>query len=150
MSSKKNIKLQNKIQIKKCAIPGIWCGKNTKPIYSSDFNIKYIRKGTSYECLRKGIGVGINIQRNKTIPKYSLKNIKYIGSYFESQFKKYNIATLNQLISKSLKLSSKSFLILLTKILTNKRGILDKKSLNSVILFLYKNGVDHLSLCKKT
>lgn len=148
--STKNSKKSNsntRFKIEKCAIPELWCGISQMPKYSSDFSVKYIRRGSVYDCLKKGIGTGKNLYKSEFLNDTSLQHIKYIGEYYDSQFSKYNIKSKQQLINKTKNLSSLGISKLLKKILVTKKGILDKRAYNSVILFLYKNGISNVPSC---
>ena len=128
-----------------CVLRKIYCGTGAVPK-----GIEYYRKGTGYECLRKGFGVADWTHRKKSLPKNSLQQIMYVGAVYEKNFKKYKINTIPALIKKMKTLTAPAKRTLLTKICKKSNGTVDHKVLNSVILFLHKRGVGRLPNCKIT
>ena len=128
----------------KCIIKSIWCGDGTS------YDPKYYNKvGTSYECLKKGIGAGMKKERLKNISKNSLQNIPYIGDTMEQRFKLYRILTTDDL-KKEIKTMSKSRIqSFLQEILKNKDNKINGKAYNSVIFYLYTIGFTDLPKCNK-
>lgn len=132
---------------KNCAIPSVWCGKKTKvyPFNKND-NI-YIRDGSGYECLQKGIGVA----KFSNTPPQSLQSIRYIGKIHEANFQEEGIETiadLNSFLSDKSKNFADKFL---QNVLTKKNGTLDKKAFNSVCMFLEDSGrpKNQIPVCQK-
>lgn len=126
---------------KKCVIPTIYCGKDKIVPETIHNNTKYIRHGTSYECMTKGFGAGLIAEKLKNLPANSLQRIKYIGDIHEANFKKSGIHTTTQLISRVKKLKTNAVEKLLKNILKRKNGTLDTRAYNSSLLFVYQNGV---------
>ncbi len=129
----------------KCVIPTVWCGKGNKPFRKGD-NV-YTRTGTRTECMKKGFGAGMFTEKNKNIPKTSLRNIKYVGEEYESRFKNKGIKTLKQLISRMRSMSPKQIEKFLKNIFSKNTGF-DGRSYNSTLLFLYRHGNGDLPQCK--
>jgi len=124
----------------KCGIPSVYCGNKTPiPTKNLQQNLKYNRKGTSIECLKKGINTGIYLERNKNLPESSLKNIKYIGDYFEEKFISKRINTVQQLINKIQLSSQNNNKRFLENICKNRAGNIDYRVYNSIIHFVYHN-----------
>jgi hypothetical protein len=89
-----------KFNINKCLIPTIYCGKGSYKSASPSNNYsKYTKKGSPSECIKKGIGAGIYIEKKKNLTKTSLQNIPYIGPVYEKKFKSHKITTLAKLES---------------------------------------------------
>lgn len=128
-----------------CVLRKIYCGNGKVPK-----GIEYYRKGTNYECLRKGFGVADWQHRKKQLPKNSLQQILYVGTIYEKNFKKYKINTIPILIKKMKSLTAIEKHKMLTKICTKSNKSIDHKVLNSVILFLHNRGVKRLPNCKIT
>lgn len=126
-----------------CIIRKIYCGKGDVPN-----DIKYSRKGDSYECLRKGIGSSDWNHRKKTLAKNSLQQIMYIGPLYESKFKEQRIYTIDKLLCKSRNMTMVEKKKLLYKVCTRKNGSIDHKAINSIILFLHERGITNLPECK--
>lgn len=119
---------------KLCIIPEIWCGDSPVPPKKKDK--KYYKNGSRYECLRKGIGVGMF--KDKVLSSNSLQNIKYVGDKYEQNFKNYGISNINQLIKKINELSSKGISTFLKNVFKKSDGTLDKRAYNSTLLYLYR------------
>jgi len=134
-----------------CLIPTVWCGNN-KIKKNNDYSqgVRYIRLGTRYECLKKGIGTGININENKNgIPNGSIRNIKYIGEIYEKKLSVRGVDTLDDLREQSRIMSVKNFEKFLKTTLVKKNKKIDYRAYNSVILWLHKQGISKLPKCKK-
>lgn len=131
-----------------CAIPTVYCGKNKQsPKKVTGENYYYVRKGTSYECMKKGFGAGMGEERRKNLPSNSLQNIKYIGPVYAQNFASKGIKTIANLIKFA---QTKGIKKLLHQVLKKSNGILDTKAYNSTLLFLYKSGsIKNLPRCKK-
>jgi hypothetical protein len=140
--------MPRQFKVNKCLIPTIYCGdKRNMP--DKDKDNKYVRKGTRAQCLKKGVGAGIHIEKNDKLPKTSLQNIRFIGKYYEARFKKQKIKTLKDLIREAKKLDNREIEDLLSKICKNKSKKIDKRAFNSVILFLYRKGIHWVPNCKQ-
>ena len=135
-----------------CAIPTIWCGKNSIPRqrYSKKDNVVYIKEGSRFECLQKGFGSGAAVERNKNISRFSLQQIKFVGPVYEENFKKNGIKTTTNLKKYAKTASSTDIEKLLQKVFVKKgKAGLDKKAYNSTLLYLYNSGIRHTPLCEK-
>ncbi len=129
-----------------CIIKQPWCGEsNAIPIKKKKY---YSKVGTRYECMKKGFGAGSNIEKRKGLSASSLQNIPYIGPKMESNFKSNGINTITQLKTTMKNKSALEKNNLLKKILVTSKGLLDKKSYNSTIMFLYQGGILNLPACK--
>lgn len=118
-----------------CMPKKLWCGDKAMPKDG-----KYSRKGTSYECLKRGFGVGsfTALKQAGVIGKDSLRNIPYVGEKYERVFRdREDIKNLDQLLRAAK--STKNLKNLLTGVFTKKNGQLDKKAYNATLLFLYNN-----------
>ena len=133
------------MSLKNCAIPTVYCGK--KKIPSNTNEIKYTKKGSRDECLRKGFGAGQYSEKLKNLPSNSLQRIKYVGDKYETEFRRYGIGKTTTLIRKCSKQTKEQNTLMLKKIFLRKDGIVDKKGYNSTILFLSKNGVATSPTC---
>ena len=129
----------------KCIIPQVWCGDSPNP--PTDLDSKYYKKGSRYECLKKGVGVGLHKSNKKYLPANSLRQIKYVGQMHEKHFIKVGINNTNQLIIEMKNKTSKEVENLLIRILTKSDGKLDTRTYNSILLFLYENGNSGLPSC---
>ena len=128
-----------------CLVPTVWCGSGTRPkknVNPGNYNV-YTRNGTTYECLQKGIGAGIYIERQKTLPKDSLQHIKYVGDVDEKKFKTSKIRTTGELVRFANSNGSNSLDGLLRKVLKKKSGVFDKRAYNSVLMYLDDNKTPH-------
>ncbi len=130
----------------KCAIPSLWCGRGRVP--ADTYDTVYTRAGTSHECLKKGIGAGIHEERRRGLPRNSLQRIKYVGPVFEEQFQRKGINTIPELMRRMRRLSDTGKANLLDEVFTTRRGGVDQRGVNSVLLYLYDNGVDDLPDCQ--
>lgn len=123
-----------------CVIPSIYCGDGDIPAKSKTDNVVYTRKGTGYECMKKGIGVGIHQERKKTIPGGSLQTIKYVGDVYEKKFNERGISTIKDLLNIDEE-QGINVERLLKDVLRKKDGKVDGRAYNSVLLFMHKSGV---------
>jgi hypothetical protein len=131
---------------KRCSIPTVYCGKKDPiPIRPDEDGYYYYRKGTGYECLQKGIGIGGATERGKLLGVNSLQRIRYVGVNYEAAFIKNNITSLTDLIGID---DEKEYKILLTKVFTKKNGELDTRAYNSTVMYLYKANVKSLPECE--
>ena len=55
-------------EYKKCKIPTTYCGTESKLPKSTNTDSYYVRKGQPYECLQKGVGIGIITTELKGLP----------------------------------------------------------------------------------
>ena len=135
--------------IEKCLIPTVYCGdKDVIPQRNQEDEFKYISFGTRFQCMKKGFGAGLNSHLKKGVPNYSLKNIKYIGEKYESNFENENIFTINQLAEYIERHTKRELKELLKRVLIKSNNILDKKAYNSLLMFMYKAGHHNLPSCK--
>ncbi len=132
----------------RCYIPTVYCGTKEKkyPYYENDN--KYIQHGSPFQCMKKGFGAATARENKKRIPQSSLQNIRYIGPYFEEEFKKEGITTISQLISFARRSSANQIENTLTRVFRNRNGSLNGKGYNSILLFLYRNGNNRLPHCE--
>ena len=101
-----------------------------------DYYSYYTKKGSPAECIKKGIGAGIYIEKKKNITKTSLQNIPYVGPVFEKNFKKHKISTIKKLLDTIEDMTTSQIKKLLTKVFTKSNGQVDNKGYNSTILYL--------------
>lgn len=125
--------------INDCKIKKIYCGDK-----ALDTN-EYSRNGTKRECLKKGFGLAQ--WKGKNLHKNSLQNIGYIGPVHEQNFRDHNIRTTRGLISRFKELSVRGKERLLKSICQKSDGNIDQKAFNSVVLYLYQNGILNLPKC---
>lgn len=132
-----------------CYSQSVYCGDKEKKFPYIENDIKYISNGSSFQCLKKGFGAGIFQSLKKNISKNSLLNIKYVGTVFEKKFKRNKIYTISSLLNFSRKSKKNNLKILLEKVFTDSTGRLYINGYNSVLLFLYRNGLyNNLPSCK--
>lgn len=137
-----------KFNINKCLIPTIYCGKGSYKSSSPSNNYsKYIKKGSPTECVKKGIGAGIYIEKKKNLTKTSLQNIPYVGPVYEKNYKKHKISTLKKLEDFIDSSSSSKIKKLLRNVYTKQNNQIDSKAYNSTILYLYYKGYKNLPTC---
>jgi hypothetical protein len=111
--------------------------------------VKYLRKGTAEECMKKGFGAGMMNEKTKNLPSSSLQKIKYIGETHEDNFKSKRIGTTTALLNFAKSHSENEVKELLSKVLKKKGGAgLDGRAYNSVIMWLYGKGVKDVPECK--
>lgn len=132
--------------IKKCLIPTVYCGSGDYKTNKVGMYTKYTRNGTRHECLKKGIGFGLNNQKKD---KESLTNIMYVGPKFEGKFRKKGIKTIKELLSYVKKESKENIAKLLKYVFTKDNKVLDAKGYNSTILYLYYKGIKKLPTCQE-
>ena len=127
-----------------CAIPKVWCGRRNQKRNTNES--RYTRKGKSYECLQQGIGAGIYQERKARLNTNSLQHIRYITPSYESELGRRNLRTLNQLVG-----FARRYPIQLDDILhaalRRRDGTLDLRAYNSVLLYLYNQGITNLPAC---
>lgn len=129
-----------------CIVRKLYCGDGNIPKDTAEN--KYSRRGSSYECLKKGFGIADWEHRKKGLSKTSLQQIMYIGPAYEANFKKLKIYSIKSLLSKMDKLSSKEKKTIIVLGCTRKNGTLDQRAYNAVVLFLHDNGQIDLPACK--
>ncbi len=123
-----------------CAIPTVWCGDGKRP-GKKDVSY-YYRTGTRGECLKKGVGVGMAIERGKSLPKTSLQTIKYVGEKYEAKFiSKHSIQTTTQLRTYTKSHTSIQLQVLLRDVFTRRTKGLDRRAYNSTLMYLHTGGV---------
>lgn len=131
----------------KCVIRTIYCG-NSKKIPKDTPSKKYSRKGSNLECMKKGFGASYYSQKLANVSPNSLLHIKYVGETYISNFRKYGIRTISSLINKLKNLSASNKRKIIFKAVTKKNGVIDQRAFNSIILFLHKQGLKNLPVCK--
>lgn len=129
-----------------CVIRKVYCGDGKIPKDTTDK--KYSRRGTRYECLRRGYGIADWEHRKKNLSKTSLQQIVYVGPAYESNFRKKKIYSIKSLLSKLSNMSAAEKKSLLADVCTRQNGSFDQKAFNSIVLFLHEQGVKQLPSCK--
>ena len=133
---------------KKCSIPTTYCGKEKKiPKTGMKENMHYVRHGTGYECLQKGVGIATITAKNKNLPPTSLQRIMYVGETYEKRFAEKGITTIQKLLS----YSTDVIVIekMLKKVFTKTNGTLDQRAYNSTLFYMYSLGKKKLPGCVK-
>lgn len=139
----------NRFDTELCAIPVAYCGNAPNaPARKRGDETYYDRMGTGYECMQKGFGGGLMTERSKNLPVTSLQRIKYLGEGYEVKFRAKNINNIAELVEYA-KWSSPRFGELLNEVLVKKNGVIDKRARNSILLHVYKMGVDTLPACDR-
>ena len=124
----------------RCEIKTIYCGNGTA-------TKKHSRKGTQYECLKKGFGSGLWNERMKHLPKNSIQRIPYVNDTIESRLMQYGIKTQTQLkmfMRRLEKDEKKEFLYDMCM----DKGRMDFKAYNSILMFLFDNSIQRLPACQ--
>ena len=129
----------------KCVVKKLYCGDGKIP--KDTRTKKYSRKGSAYECLKKGYGIAEWENKKNSLPESSLQQITYIGPVYEANFKKRKIGTIKTLMSKTAGMTAKEKSDLVKRCCTKKNGDLDKRAFNAVILYLYDHGQKNLPMC---
>ena len=80
----------------KCVIRKIYCGEGRPP--ADTYDVKYSRKGSRAECLKRGFGAAMWAQKKKDLSRNSLQQISYIGPVYEKNFKRLKLGTIPKLI----------------------------------------------------
>jgi hypothetical protein len=142
-------KKSTKFVLSDCDIPTVWCGISNKPPKKAKEGKYYYKTGTRTECLRVGFGAGTHIERNNNLPSNSLQQIKYVGEKHEKDFKTAGISTNTELIKQMRKRTTLEMEKILKRILVRSDGVLDARAYNSVVVYLYKNGIGAVPACKK-
>ena len=122
-----------------CAIPTVWCGKSATPPKTKPRDmIRYTGPGSRYECMQKGYGAGMYGEKKKGLAKTSLRQIKYVGEVYETNFKRNGISTTTQLISKLKGQSKAAIQNIVKRSVTKKGGVVDRKAYNHCLaLFIH-------------
>lgn len=131
-----------------CVIRKMYCGNGKIP--KDTATKKYSRRGTSYECLKKGYGIANWEHRKKNLSKTSLQQIMYIGPAYEANFKRQKIYSITSLLSKLKEKTATEKRKIISNGCKRKNGSVDQKAFNSVVLFLHEKGVKGLPSCKIT
>lgn len=129
-----------------CVIRKFYCGDG--PLPKDTPRKKYSRKGSSYECLKRGYGIADWEHKKKQLPATSLQQIPYIGPVFAGNFKKAKIYSINSLVARLKGLDTTEKRAIISKACTRKNGGLDQRAFNSVVLFLHDRGIKQLPHCK--
>ncbi len=142
-------------RLKLCQIPTVYCGVNSSydKQKNKEKNMYYYKDGDRYECLQKGYGAGMYVEKLKNVDsdcEYDLRHIKYINDKHIEKFGKYNINCSDCLFDYVDKHYTEDVTDMLIDVLTYKNKF-NKKAYNSVIYYLYENGYDIMELpkCKK-
>ena len=125
---------------KDCIVRRVYCGEGRR--YSKEI---YSRRGSRYECLKKGFGIGA--YSNQKLKENSLQHIYYVGDYYEKRFKRKGVRTLNGLIRRLKPMSADEKHKFLKQVCKKSDGVIDQRVINSVLLFLHDNGVRRLPKC---
>ena len=134
----------------RCTIPTVYCGTKKSVPKKTKNNTRYVRKGTNYECMTKGFGAGMAMEKLKKLPLNSLQRIKYVGETYELNFKKKNVNNIDQLINHIRNLKKEKVSTFLKSVFRKKDGVIDQRAYNSTLVFLYENGVHaNLPQCSK-
>ena len=124
-----------------CAIPSVWCGKSSTPPKTKPGDmVRYTGPGSRYECMQKGYGAGMYGEKNKGLPKTSLRQIKYVGETYEANFKRNGISSTTQLVSQFKGKHKTTIQNTIRKSVTKKGGVVDKKAYNHCLVYLYFHG----------
>lgn len=133
----------------KCKIPKIYCGngdwKSAKPNNYS----YYYKKGSPYECMKAGYGSGMYFEKKKNLDENSLQQIPYVGPTYETNFKSKKIKTLSGLYKKIKTMDEDDIQELFEEVFTKSNDTIDRKAINSCILYLYYKGYKNMPKCKK-
>jgi len=130
-----------------CIIRKIYCGDKSN-IPRSTTTKKYSRKGSSYECMKRGYGIADWEHRKKELSANSLQQIPYVGEVYEANFKKAKIGTINNLLTKMRNMTADEKNKLLRKVCKKKNNQFDQKTFNCIVLFLHERGITNLPSCK--
>lgn len=126
---------------KRCEVKTVYCG-NGSPTK------KHSRKGTQYECLKKGFGSGLWSEKTKHLSKNSLQRIPYVNGTIEIRLSSYGIKTMTQLKLFMRRLDMEEKREFLYDMCMDK-GVMDFKAYNSILLFLFDNSVQKLPSCQQ-
>lgn len=129
-----------------CVISKIYCGDNPN-LPPNTATQKYSRKGTRYECMKRGVGIGMWTEKKKNLPANSLQQITYVGEVFEENFVRNGMTNQQQLINKFKTLSPIEKQRLLEKCCKKRNGVVEYRAYNHVLLFLHDHDVRALPPC---
>ena len=134
--------------IGRCAIPTVYCGNKSPRDAEPGFGRRYTRKGTSHECLRIGFGAGKSVAESKGLPKTSLRKIRYIGEVYEQHLQEQGIMNIPGLKRYAKSHQPDEIAELLRMVLVRSNGVLDGRAYNSMLLWLYQQGISRLPGCE--
>jgi hypothetical protein len=137
-----------KFNSKQCLVPTVWCGKGASPKNKKDYknNNEYLREGSKEECLQKGFGAGMIIERNKNLSENSLQKIKYVGEVYEANFLKIGINNSDDLLRVSQTKTQEQLSNIIQKAVTKKDRKIDNRAYNHILLWLYQHGISEYRL----
>ena len=130
----------------KCVIRKIYCGDG--PLPQSTATVKYSRKGTTSECLRRGFGAAAWAQKKGSLSRNNLQQISYIGPVYEKNFKKLKITTILKLLQEMAGKTAEQKKDIIIKACTRKNKTVDHRAVNSVILYLHDHNISDLPNCR--
>lgn len=134
---------RNKFDRKRCAIPTVWCGKgNITTNFKNDRY--YTTKGKRWDCLKKGIGVGMAKNQDDTL----VGSIPYVGKELSKKFRRKGFKTKQDLLDWCDDKDEGEIENILRKCCKNKNKSLNGKAYNSTLLWLYDNGIWWLPACE--
>ena len=133
------------MDINDCIIPELWCGNSQNP--PNNRGKRYTRKGSSFECMKKGFGAGMYSERAKHIPEGSLMQLKYIGETYQEKFNQRGIHNITEFENSMRQASRELKRNVLTFVCTKINGVVDLKAYNSLIMHLYNRGIGNLPAC---
>lgn len=139
---------RNEFDVERCLIPTVYCGKKRRMPEKNGDQL-YVRRGTRSECLKKGVGAGVYSEKRKGLSANSLQQIKYVGPYYEDNFRDEGINNLRELLRECRRSSGREIGDLLDDVCRNRNGDLDKRPYNSCVLYLYRKGVYWVPNCKR-
>ena len=128
--------------VNECEIKQVYCGKGRTVDTQT-----YTRKGTAYECLRKGYGSGMWNEKKKQYKKDHLIHIPYVTDTIMSSMRNQGIRNTYDLIRVTQPMTIQEKNTFLKKVCTQGNAI-HWKAFNSILLFLYNQHVDQLPRCK--
>ena len=125
----------------RCIIRKLYCGNGDIP--KDTPTNKYSKKGDSYTCLKKGIGMGKWTEIKKTLFDDSLLHIDYVTTSIESNFKKENINTITDLLETVNTMGPFNIKTLLKNVCGS-----NQKAINSILLYMHNSGIENLPSCR--
>lgn len=135
-------------QPKKCLIKTVYCGDSPfKEKIDYGENTYQYKRGTSYECLKKGVGVGMYISMKNKYDIDDIAQIKYVGEKYRQRFRDNGVKTQKELINLLKPMPAKDKKEWLDSIFLKNNNVIDKRPYNTVLVLLYKNGVKRLPQC---
>lgn len=130
-----------------CAIPTVWCGDGDIPERKRGDQVYYSRIGTKTECMRKGVGVGMHKEIDKTLDTTSLRRIKYVNEKHEKRFQDNGINNSEALLDWGVIHSEEDMRNMFVEVFTT-NGVLNKKAFNSVLMYMHAGHVNNLPSCE--